>query len=121
MVAKTVKQVKNSDELSEIDLNYKIEIASQTLDRNIGFVTTCDNKTSIVLSVIGFLLTMILTNEGLNVIFTITKNCINSTNWYEYVYLFCLAGTFVVLIWGMIRLGSVLVGKFRMIRMNELM
>ena len=58
------------------DIEYKIEIATQTLDRNIGFVTNCDNKTSIVLAVFGVLLAIILTNEGLNEIFNIVRTCI---------------------------------------------
>lgn len=56
------------------DIEYKIEIATQTLDRNIGFVTNCDNKTSIVLATFGVLLAIILTNEGLNEIFKATPH-----------------------------------------------
>lgn len=53
------------------ELECKIEIATQILDRNIGFVTNCDNKTSIVLAAFGVLLAIILTNESLNEIFNI--------------------------------------------------
>lgn len=58
------------------DIEYKIEIATQTLDRNIGFVVNCDNKTSIALAAFGVLLAIILTNEGINEIFDIIKTCI---------------------------------------------
>ena len=71
------EEKENSKVLSTAeDLEYKIEIATQTLDRNIGFVINCDNKTSIVLATFGVLLAIILTNEGLNEIFNIVKACI---------------------------------------------
>ena len=80
MTATTEEKSKNSPELNEEDLEYKIEIATQTLDRNIGFVTNCDNKTSIVLAAFGVLLAIILTNEGSNEIFNIMKACIMCNN-----------------------------------------
>lgn len=55
------------------ELECKIEIATQILDRNIGFVTNCDNKTSIVLAAFGVLLAIILTNESLNEIFNMVE------------------------------------------------
>lgn len=62
-----VEEKENSKVLPDTeDLEYKIEIATQILDRNIGFVTNCDNKTSIVLATFGVLLAIILTNEGVN-------------------------------------------------------
>lgn len=70
------EKVIKEDVLIEQKLDYKIEIAAQTLDRNINFITNCDNKTSIVLATFGVLLTIILTNEGLNELFNIIKTCI---------------------------------------------
>lgn len=40
------EKVIKEDVLIEQKLDYKIEIAAQTLDRNINFITNCDNKTS---------------------------------------------------------------------------
>ena len=74
MVAITEEKEMNNKE----EIEYKIEIATQTLDRNIGFVTNCDNKTSIILALVGVLITVILTNEGLNEILYIVKNSIES-------------------------------------------
>ena len=39
------EKVIKEDVLIEQKLDYKIEIAAQTLDRNINFITNCDNKT----------------------------------------------------------------------------
>lgn len=93
------------------DLEYKIEIATQTLDRNIGFVTNCDNKTSIALAAFGVLLAIILTNEGLNEIFNIVKTCIAAKTFCSILYLLCFAGAIFAMVLGMFNLGSVLVAK----------
>lgn len=93
------------------DLEYKIEIATQILDRNIGFVTNCDNKTSIVLATFGVLLAIILTNEGLNEIFNIVKACIATKTFCSLLYLLCFAGAIFYMVLGMFNIGSVLVAK----------
>lgn len=97
--------------LATEDLKYKIEIATQTLDRNIGFVTNCDNKTSIVLAAFGVLLAIILTNEGLSEIFNIVKACIATKTFCSILYLFCFASAIFSMVLGMFNLGSVLVAK----------
>lgn len=93
------------------DLDYKIEIATQTLERNIGFVANCDNKTSIALAAFGVLLAIILTNEGINKIFDIIKTCIQIKTFCSMFYLICFAVAIFVMLWGMFNLGSVLIAK----------
>ena len=93
------------------ELDYKIEIATQTLDRNIGFVTNCDNKTSIILTAVGVLLTIILTNEGINKAFYIIKSCIGAKTFCSIFYLLCFAGSIFIMALGMFKLGSVLMAK----------
>ena len=105
------EEKENSKVVPVEDLEYKIEIATQTLERNIGFVTNCDNKTSIVLAAFGVLLAIILTNEGLNEIFTIVKACIASKSFCSILYLLCFAGAIFSMVLGMFNLGSVLVAK----------
>ena len=86
MTVMTEEKGKTGPVTNKEDLEYKIEIATQTLDRNIGFVTNCDNKTSIVLAAFGVLLAIILTNEGLNEIFNIVKTCIEVKSLYHILY-----------------------------------
>lgn len=93
------------------DIEYKIEIATQTLDRNIGFVVNCDNKTSIALAAFGVLLAIILTNEGINEIFDIIKTCIQIKTFCSMLYLVCFAVAIFVMLLGMFNLGSVLIAK----------
>ena len=111
MTVTTEKKAKTEATPNQEDLGYKIEIATQTLDRNISFVTNCDNKTSIVLAAFGVLLAIILTNEGLNEIFNIVKTCIETKNFCSILYLLCFAGAIFVMVLGMFNLGSVLVAK----------
>ena len=107
-----VEEKENSKVLPDTeDLEYKIEIATQILDRNIGFVTNCDNKTSIVLATFGVLLAIILTNEGVNEIFNIVKTCIEAKSFCHIFYSVCFTGAIFLLVWGMFNLGSVLVAK----------
>ena len=108
----TPKEENNEQpQLSKEELKYKIEIATQTLDRNIGFITNCDNKTSIILTAVGVLLTIILTNEGLNEIFCIVISSIKAKTALSILYLVCFAGAVFVVALGMYTLGSVLVAK----------
>ena len=90
MTVTTEKKAKTEATPNQEDLGYKIEVATQTLDRNISFVTNCDNKTSIVLAAFGVLLAIILTNEGLNEIFNIVKTCIETKNFCSILYLLFL-------------------------------
>lgn len=93
------------------DLDYKIEIATQTLERNIGFIANCDNKTSIALAAFGVLLAIILTNEGINKIFDIIKTCIQIKTFCSMFYLAYFAVAIFVMLWGMFNLGNVLIAK----------
>lgn len=101
---------------SEDNIKYKIEKATETLDRNIGFIKSCDSKTSIVLTAIGVLLTIILTNDGLNAIYNIIQKCINDRTFSSILYLILFATILVVLFLGLYNLLSVLIGR---VNINE--
>lgn len=111
MIAMAEEKVKKDAASNKEELEYKIEIATQTLDRNIGFVVNCDNKISITLAAFGVLLAIILTNKGLNKICYIIKSCIEIKNFCNVFYLVCFAGAVFVMLWGMFNLGSVLIAK----------
>lgn len=93
------------------EFDYKIEIATQTLERNIGFVTNCDNKASIMLAAVGVLLTIILTNEGLKEISNIIDSCINAKTFCSFLHLICFVLAAFIMAVGTYNLGSVLVAK----------
>lgn len=93
------------------EINNKINNAITTLERNITFVTNCDNKTSIVLTSVGVLLTIILTNEGLNSIFNIIKTCISQKTFCNILYLVCFAVSIGILMFGFYNLCGVLIAR----------
>lgn len=111
MAVMTEEKTKTEATTNKEDIEYKIEIATQTLDRNIGFIATCDNKTSIVLATIGVLLAIIFTNEGLNEIFHIVKSCIDEKTFCNIFYLVCFVGSTFVLGLGLFNLCKILVAK----------
>lgn len=98
-------------DLTKDELDFKIEIATQTLERNISFIASCDNKTSIVLTSIGVLLTIILTNDGLNEIFDIINTCLSIKTYCNLLYALSFAISIVVLGTGIMNLGRVLIAK----------
>ena len=101
----------NTHSRKDEELQYKIEIATQTLERNIGFITNCDNKTSIVLSTFGVLLTIILTNDGINKISYIVNCCFKEKTFCNIFYLLCLAVSLFITGLGLINLCKVLFAK----------
>lgn len=111
MGKKAERKRKNFHKGKEKDYKYKIEIATQTLERNIGFVANCDNKTSIVLAIIGVFLTIILTNDGLNKIYGIISTCIEMKTFCSIMYLFALGVAIVVMVLGIFNLCIVLIAK----------
>ncbi len=106
-----LQTVPDSTLLKEEEIEYKIEKATQTLERNIGFISGCDNKTSIILTALGVLLTIILTNDGLNAIFKIINSCVIEKTFCNILYLLCLISSIVILLFGMYKLGSVLIAR----------
>lgn len=95
----------------EITVTEQIEIATKTLERNIGFITACDNKTSIFLAILGVILTIVFTNTDLNDLLNIITECISSKAFGDLLYLVFLVSSFVLLLSGIMKLCKVLVGS----------
>lgn len=58
----------------------KIELVTQALERNLDFISNCDNKASIVLALVGILLTFLLSNDGLESIVRIVRAHSNTSS-----------------------------------------
>ena len=93
------------------DIDSRIEIATQTLERNIGFINSCDNKASIILTVVGVLLTIILSNEGITRIFVLLQNCIIAKTICSVIYLILFSAVLLALCAGLVLLINVLIAK----------
>lgn len=93
------------------NLTHKIDIATQTLERNIGFINSCDSKTSIVLTMIGVLLTLILTNDGLTAISHIISHSVFGNTFCDILYFIVWLASVGMLVMGIWNLVSVLIAK----------
>ena len=47
------------------DIHNKIDLAQVALDRTLGLISGCDNKTSIILAIVGVISTILFTEKGL--------------------------------------------------------
>ena len=80
-----------------------------TLDRNIEFVDRCDMKVSIVLAILGVILTIIFTNDGISSLWHILKTAFSFKNTsFDVVYLFFLVLFAAGYSYGMLKLIMVL-------------
>ena len=83
-----------------------------TLDRNIEFVDRCDMKVSIVLAILGVILTIIFTNDGISSLWHILKTAFSFKNTsFDVVYLFFLVLFAAGYSYGMLKLIMVLFVK----------
>lgn len=92
-------------------LGEQIEIATQALERNLGFISNCDNKASIILTAVGVLITIVLTNDGLLRIKSILKSCFSQKAFWDIAYVILFIGSGLLLIVGILILISVLLAR----------
>ena len=96
---------KNSNN-TKPNIDYQIEITTQTLERNLGFISNCDNKASIILTAVGVLLTIILTSEGLASIKDILKKSLSQITFLNFIF-----SSVIILLSGILFLISVLIAR----------
>lgn len=101
---------KNSNN-TKPNIDYQIEITTQTLERNLGFISNCDNKASIILTAVGVLLTIILTSEGLASIKDILKKSLSQITFLNFIYMFLFFSSVIILLSGILFLISVLIAR----------
>lgn len=101
---------KNSNN-TKPNIDYQIEITTQTLERNLGFISNCDNKASIILTAVGVLLTIILTSEGLASIKDILKKILSQITFLNFIYMFMFFSSVIILLSGILFLISVLIAR----------
>lgn len=94
----------------------KTEELKSILDRTVLWNNGCDTKTGIILALIGVLLTMVLTNEGLKTYYRIIVLAFDVKAW---VYLFALLCAVLCLLFGLIKLISVLFASINITDFNQ--
>ncbi len=85
--------------------------AIDILDRIIGFINSCDNKASIILGVLGVILTIIFLSDGIKELKNRIQWTIQAVNIFNVIYLFILFCSFLILFYGIYKLVIVLRAK----------
>ena len=94
-----------------LDKDEQIEEAKASLDRINGWINSCDSKAGTVLALIGVLLTIIFTNDGLTAMYNVLQKSIPPVNFCTVLYLGLLGISALVLGYGMVRLVLTLVAR----------
>ena len=90
---------------------YSVADARDTLDRIIAFVCNCDTKASVVLGVVGIILTIIITDSTISKFISMIKEASNSGTLVSVSFLTLLVIVVGVLAFGTLKLVSVLIAK----------
>lgn len=105
------KKEKLNDITNRMSIEKKIDYATKTLERNIGFINSCDTKTSIVLAIFGVLLTIIFTSDVSTEILYIINAAYSTRCCCGVLYLILISASIIVLLIGLKNLIYVLVGR----------
>lgn len=105
------KKAKINATTSGMTMEKKIDYATKTLERNIGFINSCDTKTSIVLAIFGVLLTIIFTSDVSTEIIHIINTAYSTKCCCGVLYLILISASIIVLLIGLKNLICVLIGR----------
>lgn len=69
-----------------LDVDEQIEEAKASLDRINAWINSCDSKAGIVLALVGVLLTIIFTNDGMAEMYNVLQNIMPPANFCTILY-----------------------------------
>ena len=99
------------EKIESFDIQTKIEIATQTLERNMGLVSYCDTKASVILAVLGAFLGFMLTADGVTTISEILTEALKSNTFLEAIYFYGVVFSAVAVLVGICLLTCVLFAR----------
>ncbi len=102
-----------------IDRKINKDDALNILDRIIGFVNSCDNKASIILGIVGVMLSIIFASDSIKELKNIIKSVLQSSNFIDYFYLFFLVLFSICLGYGIFKLVLSLFARTNSLNMNH--
>ena len=70
-----------------LDVDEQIEEAKASLDRINAWINSCDSKAGIVLALVGVLLTIIFTNDGMAEMYNVLQNIMPPANFCTILYI----------------------------------
>ncbi|MFB0919705.1 MAG: hypothetical protein QMB62_02300 [Oscillospiraceae bacterium] len=92
---------------------FSIDDARDTLDRIILFINNCDNKASIMLGILGAILTVFLTGSGIDTLNNILNLITNNLTFGGLILLIIMIVSVIIFFFGLYKLISVIVAKIR--------
>lgn len=98
------------------DINEKITIAKETLNRTLEFIKNCDSKTTTVLSVTGIIFTLLCSDGAFKNTIEISFNLLRSNNIFHILLAITGYISFITFSYGIYKLSSVLLPR---INLNE--
>ena len=94
-----------------LDTEEQIEEAKASLDRINSWINSCDSKAGTVLALIGVLLTIIFTNDGMAEMYNVLQNIVPPANLCTVLYIVFLGSSVFMLCYGIARLILSLVAR----------
>lgn len=102
---------RNEAKEKSIKHEFSIEDARDTLDRIIGFIGNCDTKASVILGILGVILTIIITDSFLTNFYIVIQVAMTSGTTLSVFFLISLIVTLIVFLIGILFIVSSLVAK----------
>ena len=99
------------EEKTSLEIDEQIKVASQILERNINFISNCDNKTAILLTTIGVLFTIVLSTDVIQLVTKIINNCLFEITGLKFFNIVLFLFSFVLSVIGLYNLCEVLVAR----------
>lgn len=91
-------------EVGALDISEQIEVAKASLERINGWIDNCDTKAGTILALIGVLLTIVFTNEGLNELYKLMSRVFPPRSFCGFLYLLLFVSSVILLIIGLLHL-----------------
>lgn len=89
----------------------RISEAKDTLETISTWINNCDTKASTILALLGIILTLVFTNDGIKLAYIIVQKAVQSKTFSDIFYLLVWGCTFLTLLYGLYSLISVLIGR----------
>lgn len=97
--------------IESFDIAEQIEEAQNSLDRINGWITSCDTKAGTILALVGVLLTLIFTNDGLATMYGVCQKVLPPKTFCVIIFILLFGASAVMLFYGIAHLIFSLVAK----------
>lgn len=100
-----------SEKTIEQEASISKEEAIDILDRIIGFISSCDNKASIVLGTLGVILSIMLLSDEIKYLSSAIRTASQTRGFFDVFFILMLMLTVILIAYGIYRLLNVLIAR----------